>query len=50
MRSISCTIISFVLFYMALNCNKSCWKTRVLLGALSIIMLAIAFIFMVFGI
>lgn len=50
MRSISCAIISFVLFYMALNCNKSCWKIRGSLAILSGIMLGIAFVFMVFGI
>lgn len=50
MRSISCAIISFVLFYMAMNFRKDCWKAIGLLGILSFIMLAIAFVFMVSGI
>ena len=49
MRSISCAIISFVLFYMAVKFRKDCWKAIGLLGILSFIMLAIAFVFMVFG-
>lgn len=50
MRIISYTIISFVLFYMAMKFRKDCWKAIGLLGILSFIMLAIAFVFMVFGI
>lgn len=49
MRSISCAIISFVLFYMALRFKKDCWKARGCLAILSFVMIGAAFILMVFG-
>lgn len=48
MRSISCAIISFVLFYIALHFRCAVYKG--FLALLSIIMLVIAFVFMMFGI
>ena len=49
MRSISCAIISFVLFYIALHFKKNHWKQRGLLIILSLIMVGTAMILMIFG-
>ena len=50
MRSISCAIISFVLFNMALNFKKEHLIERGFLAFLSLVMLVMAFVFMVCGI
>ena len=49
MRSISCAIISFVLFHIAQNLRNDCWKAKGLSCILSIIMVGIAIILMIFG-
>lgn len=48
MRSISCAIISFVLFYMAL-CFKKYYTARGVLILLSFILIGIAIVLMIFG-
>lgn len=48
MRSISCAIISFVLFYMAL-CFKKYYAAKGSLILLSFILIGIAIVLMIFG-
>lgn len=50
MRSIVCALISYVLFYMAINIKKE-WNTvRGFFALLSFIMIAVAIILMIVGI
>ena len=49
MRSISCAIISFVLFYIALHFKKEYYTKKVFLILLSCILIGIAIILMIFG-
>lgn len=49
MRSVSCAIISFVLFYMALRFKEKDYIVKGLLIFISFIMIGIAIILMILG-
>lgn len=50
MRSICCTLIAYVLFYMAINIKKEWCVVRGFLALLSFIMIAVSIILMIVGI
>ena len=49
MRSISSVIISFTCWYMLTNMNAKKVGTRVFLAMMSFVMLAVAFVLLIFG-
>lgn len=49
MRSISSSIISFVCWYLATNMNGEKVGTRVFFALMSFVMLAVAFVLLIFG-
>lgn len=49
MRSISCTLISIAMFYMAVYINATKWMLKGILALLSLGMLVVSVILMVFG-
>lgn len=50
MRSIVCALISYVLFYMAINIKKEWCAVRGFLALLSFTMITVAIVLMIFGI
>ena len=50
MRSICCALITYVLFYMAINIKKEWYTVRSFLALLSLIMITVSIILMIVGI